>query len=278
MKRILCGLIALLCAISLCGCFGPLIPEPTVPPASEAPTVPPQTTAPTEPPQPTEPEPTEPEPTDPEPTEPEHSALYIPGLSVDDVIRYFNEVCLDAEFVNGGDATLLQKWDAPIVCYLYGDHTEEDFATMMGFFDWLNDVEGFPGIQLTEEEWNANLRIHFCSENEMADILGDNFYGMDGGVTFWYDGENRIYEAIICYREDMDQQLSNSVILEEIYNGLGPVQDTSLREDSIIYAEFSQPQQLSEIDELLLRLLYHPDMKCGMNAAQCEEVIRTLYY
>ena len=48
------------------------------------------------------------------PTEPIHSPLYIEGLDVEDVILYFNEVCLDAEFVHSGNATLLQKWTEPI--------------------------------------------------------------------------------------------------------------------------------------------------------------------
>ena len=111
----------------------------------------------------------------------------------------------------------------------------------------------------------------------MLDLLGDQFYGTDGGVTFWYDGENRIYDAIICYRTDLSQHVRNSVILEEIYNALGPVQDTQLRPDSIIYAGYSEPQALTQIDELLLKLLYHPRMHCGMNQAECEAVIRQLY-
>ena len=68
------------------------------------------------------------------------------------------------------------------------------------------------------------------------------------------------------------------MILEEIYNGLGPVQDTSLRSDSIIYAGYSTPQSLTAMDELLLRLLYRPELVCGMDAQQCEAVIRQLYY
>ena len=32
------------------------------------------------------------------------------------------------------------------------------------------------------------------------------------------------------------------------------------------------------VDWLILKLLYHPDIKCGMNAQQCEEIIRKLYY
>ena len=96
-------------------------------------------------------------------------------------------------------------------------------------------------------------------------------------MTFWYI-DDVIYKAIICYRSDIPQYTRNSVILEEIYNGLGPVQDTDLREDSIIFSGFSEPQSLTEIDRLILQLLYHPQMQCGMDAAQCEAVIRQLYY
>jgi hypothetical protein len=89
---------------------------------------------------------------------------------------------------------------------------------------------------------------------------------------------NQIYDATICIRTDLDQSLRNSVILEEIYNGLGPIQDTQMRPDSIIYQYSSDALSLTAVDELLLKLLYHPDMLCGLDASQAEAVIRTLYY
>lgn len=212
-----------------------------------------------------------------QPTEPLHSEFYIPGVSAEDVILYFNEVCLDAEISNGGDPSLLQKWDIPIRYILHGDWTDEDIVVLSEFAAWLNTIEGFPGISETKDPGNATLRIHFCSQSEMLSLMGDDYVGMDGAVTFWYM-DNKIYDEIICYRTDLDQYLRNSVILEEIYNGLGPVQDTMLRPDSIIYSEFSEPQCLTQIDQLLLKLLYHPQLQCGMNAAECEAVIRQLYY
>ena len=121
------------------------------------------------------------------------------------------------------------------------------------------------------------MRIYFCTQDEMGNRMGDNFRNLDGGVTFWYNND-RIYDCIICYRTDLDQQVRNSVIIEEIYNGLGPIQDTDLRPDSIIYSGYSIPQSMTKIDELLLKLLYHPDMQCGMNAEECAAVIRRLYY
>ena len=83
---------------------------------------------------------------------------------------------------------------------------------------------------------------------------------------------------VICIRNDIDQELRNSVIMEEIYNGLGPVQDTSLREDSLIYSGFSAPQEMTDIDMLLLRLLYHPSIRCGMNKEECKRIITEIYY
>ena len=218
----------------------------------------------------------QPEQTIPSP-KPEHSELYIPGLSAEDVILYFNEVCLDAEIINAGDPSRLQKWSSPIYFMLHGQYTDADLATLSTFTDWLNTIDGFPGIFRTQDLDQASLHIHFCSQQEMLNLMGDHLYGLDGAVTFWY-ADDVIYNAIICCRTDLDQFLRNSVILEELYNGLGPIQDTNLRSDSIIYADFSEPQTLTEVDRLLLKLLYHPMLQCGMDAEACESVIRQLYY
>lgn len=211
------------------------------------------------------------------PPAPQHAPLFIDGISVDDLVSYFNEVCLEAEFINSGDPSRLQKWTTPIYYVIYGEPTQEDLYVLNDFAAWLNTIEGFPGIWKAEDPMDANLRIFFDDADNMKQILGDNFTNMDGGVTFWYRNDS-IYDAVICYRTDLTQELRNSVILEEIYNGLGPIQDTDLREDSIIYSGFSMPQQLTGLDELILKLLYHPSMKVGMDANGCEEVIRQLYY
>ena len=292
LRKVLCLIIA---ALLLAGCASTPAAPTTTPVATGAPVSEPETTAPEETdPAPTTEEVTEqttqplteatteettlPEESEPEVTEPVHSPFYIEGLSVEDVITYFNEVCLDAEFINSGNATLLQRWEMPIRYAIYGDYTDEDLAVLTGFAEWLNTIEGFPGMEEAEEAWQANLAIHFCTQDDMISILGDNFWGMDGGVTFWYSGNNDIYNATICYRTDIDQYVRNSVILEEIYNGLGPIQDTDLRFDSLIYSGYTTPQELTEIDELIMKLLYHPALHCGMNTEECAQVIRQLYY
>ena len=78
MKRIL-AILALLCLL-LTGCAAP---QPEIP-DDPAPDV-------------------EQDPDPIPPVDPEHSSLYLPDNAVEDVILYFNEVCLDAEVNNGGN-------------------------------------------------------------------------------------------------------------------------------------------------------------------------------
>ena len=223
------------------------------------------------------PETTIPETTVPETTIPAHSQFYIPGISVEDVILWFNEVVLDSEFAYGGDASLVQKWTVPILYQVSGNATAEDLQLLEDFTAWLNTVEGFPGIYAADDGTVPNLLICFGDPQMILDRLGPDYENVDGGIRYWYR-ENAIYDAIICCRDDIPQYTRNSVILEELYNGLGLIQDTVLREDSIIWQYYSEPQSLTEVDELLLKLLYHPDILCGMDAQGCETVIRDLYY
>jgi hypothetical protein len=206
-----------------------------------------------------------------------HSELYLPSLSLNDAVRYFSEVCLDAEFVNAGDPTRLQKWATPIFYMLSGSPTAEDIAVINKMASFLNSVEGFPGISQTNDPNTANMKIYFCPANEFSVIIGHNCDGNDGYVTFWYSNDE-IYDSVICIRNDIGQELRNSVIMEEIYNSLGPIQDTSLRSDSIIYSGFSSPQEMTDIDMLILRLLYHPSIRCGMNKEECKQIISKIYY
>ena len=209
--------------------------------------------------------------------EEEHSEYYIPGLDVDTLIQYFSEVVLDAEFINSGNVSVVQKWDRKVLYYVHGEPTQQDYTYLDATVAWLNSIYGFPGMEETQNEEEANLPIYFTDYDSLIDILGKQYENCDGGVRFWFD-YNRIYRGIICIRTEIDQYVRNSVIQEEIYNGMGPVQDTSLRLDSMIYTGYSAPQDFTAVDRLIMTLLYHPDIDYGMDAEECAAVIRQLYY
>ncbi len=216
-----------------------------------------------------------------EPTVPESSDYYIPGISTEDMITYFNEVVLNMEYTDGtGDSTLVQKWLTPIYYITDGDPTDEDIAVLENLFEELNQIPGFPGIYPADENTNHNLTLRFLDQDNFRTAFSDFIQGenADGAVQFWYYTlTNEIHTGQIGYRTDLTQEERNSVLLEEIINLLG-ISDTILRKDSIVYQYSSEATKLSEVDWVLLKLLYDPQIQCGMDALACQEILKTLYF
>ena len=266
-------LLILLLVVALCGCAAPAAPstEPTTEPTVSVTTVP-ETTV---------PETTVPETTVPPTTAPVHSEFYLEDFSVEEIITYFNEVVLQVEYTDGtGDPSRVQKWLLPIVCSIQGEPTMEDQQVLEQFFAELNQMPGFPGIRLAQRGEYANMTLSFLDAEAFVDEFSQVVYGEDawGACQFWYwTDTNELYEARIGYRTDIPQLDRCSILLEEIVNSIG-ITDTLRRSDSIVYQDSNENLQPSIVDWLILKLLYHPDIQCGMDAQQCEQIIRDLYY
>jgi len=213
--------------------------------------------------------------------EEKHSEFYMEEYSVEEVLQYFNEIVLATEYTTGtGNAALIQRWDTAICYQIVGACTEKDIEIIKGFFNELNKVEGFPGAKEVSEKEIPNLYIYFegreAFDNRFMEFLNNEY--ADGAVRYWYDTDmNNIYEATIGYCTDMSEEVRDSVLLEELVNCLG-IGDTTLRDDSIVYQYGSDITELSEMDWLIIKLLHHPKIRCGMDSTQCEEIIRELYY
>lgn len=270
MKKGIYFALILALALILWACGGETVPT-TQPPAA-------QTTAPV--PETTQPVPeTTLAPT--EPTKPPHSALYLPEYTPEQILEYFEEVVLHVEYSTGsGDATLVQKWLAPIRYRIDGSPTQEDLAVLAELFDQLNEVPGFPGILEATGDEVHELTLSFLEPEPFDAAFSEILNGESafGATQFWYDTDsNEIYSANIGYRTDLDQSVRSSILVEEIINTLG-ITDTELRTDSIVYQYSDDNLTLSDVDWIILKLLYDPAVRCGMNLDECREIILELYY
>ncbi len=227
-------------------------------------------------------------PTDTQPTQPvpemtrfSHSALYLPDYSTGQITEYFEEVVLSMEFSDDtGNPHVVQKWLGPLYYRIYGEPTDEDIAVLEALFAQLNEIPGFPGIYAAPDDVPENLTLGFWEPDAFWDLFSEAVRGEDanGAAQFWYYTEtNELHTARIGYRTDLDQSVRNSILLEEIINTLG-INDTELRPDSIVYQYSDDNLALSDVDWVILRLLYDPAIRCGMDAADCAEVIAQLYH
>ena len=174
----------------------------------------------------------------------------------------------------------MQKWIDPIYYRIQGEPTEEDLAVLNDFFAQLNEVPGFPGIHAATEQDPVNLTIGFWDQEtfdaEFFDMLQGDY--ATGATQFWYyTNTNDIYTARIGYRTDISQEERNSILIEEIVNTLG-ITDTVLRTDSIVYQYSDENLALSDVDWIILKLLYDPAIRCGMDFDSCSRIIPELYY
>lgn len=270
-----------------CGCSG--LPEDgtTQSQASETQTTNRPTTQPTTQslPEVTEPtaEPTTQPTTEPtvEPTEAPHSELYLPDCSQEQMITYFEEVVLHAEYSDGtGDTSLVQKWLSPIYYRIYGEPTDTDRLVLEDFFGQLNAIDSFPGIYEAQEDMEENLSISFLSPEDFSMEFSDAVNGEDayGAAQYWYYTlTNELHTARVGYRRDLDQSIRNSILPEEIVNILG-ISDTTLRTDSITYQYSDDNTALSGEDLVILSLLYDPEIQCGMSREECLPILQARYY
>lgn len=215
------------------------------------------------------------------PTASLHSALYIPEYTPQQIMTYFEEVVLNMEYSDGtGDVTRVQKWIEPICYRFYGMPTDMDKAVLEALFAQLNEIPGFPGIYPAADADQENLSISFLEPDVFRDsfsavVNGENAYG---AAQFWYyTASNELHTARIGYRTDLDQSVRNSILIEEIINTLG-ISDTVLREDSIVYQYSDENTALSDVDWVIMKLLYDPAVQCGMDADSCGALIEKLYY
>ena len=276
MKKNLYILLTLILALILCACNIPSIPNPTQTSGENITDSTGETI--TEPTIVTEPETTT-APT--ETTAPLHSPLYLAQHDPQQMLEFFNEVVLNMEYTDGtGDATLVQKWLAPIYYQYYGKPTDEDKAVLSALFAQLNAIPGFPGIHYTDNPEQVTLSLNFLNEKDFNNQFQEVVHGETawGATQFWYyTATNELFQARIGYRTDIEQATRNSILIEEIINTLG-ISDTVLREDSIVYQYSNDNFALSDVDWVIVKLLYNPAIQCGMNATDCAKIIQELYY
>ena len=213
------------------------------------------------------------------PTEDPHSAFYAKGVSVDQMIAHFNKVVLGIEPNAGaGEVALVQKWDAPINYRIEGMPNRQDAQNLNNLTKQLNAVEGFPGIQAATG-LEQNLTIYFLKDEDFMTQFSHVMEkkGTYGIVQMWHNDSNGIYSARIGYRLSASQELRDLLLPEKLVEMLG-ISEVNVQKEITTGLKPKTIIELSDLDWSVIKLLYNPRIHNGMNADECEMIIRELYY
>lgn len=194
------------------------------------------------------------------------------------VINYFKEVALG--FENGNNSEITRKWVVPMKIYLAGQIDDVYINEVLKTIDEINELstDGFY-IKMTKDSVDCNAYIYFGSKESFLRRFPDANGQINSNFAIfnvWWRS-NRIYKArvfIDLYRPTTEEILS--LIKEEMTQILGLGKDSPKNPDSIFYETLDNGgfvTEFSDLDRELIRLLYHPKMKVGLNANRVERLL-----
>jgi hypothetical protein len=174
-----------------------------------------------------------------------------------EALDYFREIAFTGEY--GEQTDEIRKWTQPILVSVQGQPTQDDLAALKRAMDGLNEVQGFPGIKLSDGR--ANMTVWFVPLAKMEGLFTQYVPGNWG--YFYTDWDNSgITKATVAIATDVTGQTArNHLIFEEVLQSTGLMQDSDRYPDSIYYGQWSTVQHPTVLDWELLKMLYLPGIR-----------------
>lgn len=213
-------------------------------------------------------------------------------------IALFDEYRRDSGgFVQEQTESRLRRWEVPIrIAVRFGDSVPldrrtADLADIAGFVARLSLVTGHP---ISLDNTAPNYWIHIVSEDErealgpkaravIPNLAPGDLAGITAMPRTTYclvyalsEGNSGAYtRAFAVIRAEHPDLLRLSCIHEEITQGLGLPNDSPRARPSI-FNDDEEFAFLTAHDELLLRILYSPELRPGMTPAEARPIVFSL--
>ncbi|MFV0571734.1 MAG: DUF2927 domain-containing protein [Xanthomarina gelatinilytica] len=214
---------------------------------------------------------------------------YIPTKYEREVIEYFKEISLQSEYNDNPQKVI--KWKEPMILYVV---KEEEFKpqmlTIKNTIDEINQLssDGFK-IILTNNLSKCNSILYLCSKERIAELNPEFFITINNGIDYDISGYSYsefdtkthiIDKAMIFISSEYSLDVQKATILEEIVQSLGLAFDSNSYSNSIFYKNKSKQdvriQEYSRLDKDIIRLLYHPKMRPGLDSIELMRVIKKI--
>jgi hypothetical protein len=188
-------------------------------------------------------------------------------------VDYFAEVALGTEF--GDSAPVVSRWGRPVRIKVNGSPTAADRQTLRSVIGEVNSILGEERLLLVERE--PNLNLYFVPRARFIDYDPDYVPGNEGFASVFWDGDHRIYRAIVLITtERITQRERSHLIREELTQSLGLLKDSFKYPDSIFYQPWTDTQTYADIDRKIIRMLHLPAIKPGMSEIEVRAVLNSL--
>ena len=192
-----------------------------------------------------------------------------------DVITYFKEVALGFEY--GTASGITRKWQSPMRIFVSGEVSQVVLDELSLVMSELNELssDGF-AIEVVERKEDSNFHIFFGTKREFVSLYPadkETVRHSAGIFRIFWNQSNHITRGYAFIHNATSEREQRHAVREELTQALGLGKDSPLYEDSIFQSRWTLPTQFAEIDREIIRCLYHPAMKVGLNQDEVEGVL-----
>jgi hypothetical protein len=196
------------------------------------------------------------------------------------VVSYFKEIALGFEFGTANQIT--RRWEGKMKIFVGGKPTPELLTELNRIIVEINDLTTTKFlIESVSDTTQSNFYIFFGS----GDSFARKFPAVSGYVAtnvglfsiFW-DSSNELFKGYMYVDIFMANQTEQKHLLrEEITQSLGLGKDSFLYPESIFQQSFStKTTEYAKIDRDLIRLLYHPKMRIGLDRNEVDAALQSI--
>ena len=168
----------------------------------------------------------------------------------------------------------LTRWEDDVKVYLSGAATVADIAFFEEFVMQLSfRVPLMPRIERVYDRNEANVVINYVPRADINSII-PNLSG-ESDVAYWHEQTDSVFQVgTIALCTEITQEGRNYGLLWSMVQLLGANNDGCDYEDSVLYPAWTEVQELSEIDWLILNMIYSPWVDAGMTADEVYDAVR----
>lgn len=197
-----------------------------------------------------------------------------------EVISYFNKVALGFEF--GSASPITRKWVDDMMIFAGGEENDVLENELTKIVSEINDLtsDGFK-VEVVDDSLTSNFYLYLGTGANYAilypsqsDLITGNF----GLFSVSWDGHNNLNRGhmyVDTHRAVGDAQ--KHLLREELTQSLGLARDATDYPESIFQQSWTTTTTYAPIDKDLIRLLYHPKMKSGLDEMKADQTLTDIF-
>lgn len=175
---------------------------------------------------------------------------------------------------------VIKKWVVPVRYKIYQGKDAYHSTEIDSIFSKIKMLTGLDIAPTTNED-DVNFSVFLGDRTEFNTQITNvaaQYFNQYGGNYYKFNSKNEIYQAltIVSIGNYHDQRDVRNAIRRNIIRQFGFTNPLETKPSSIFYSQSNGVVKFDDYDTALIRLLYSPIFKPGMNKIQVDELLNKL--